>query len=67
MIIILRTNTEAMVVVLESQKLAIEKQLIEICDVKMKLDFICIDDEVDYGTADSLRFMADKITVIGIF
>lgn len=54
---------EAIVIVLESQKSDIEKALVEICDVKMELLFVTIPDDKDWGTADSLRHIADKIHV----
>ena len=50
-------------VVLESQKAEIQKTLQEICDTKLQLDFVEIKDDGDIGTADSLRLIADKITV----
>ena len=34
-----------------------------ICDVKMKLEFVGIPDDEDWGTADSLRHIGDKIKV----
>lgn len=33
-------------------------------DTKMKLDFVCISDNMDMGTADSLRHIHQKIKVI---
>ena len=55
--------SEALVVVLESTRTDIEKALVEICDVKMKLDFVTIPDNQDWGTADSLRHISDRIKV----
>ena len=56
---------EALVVVLEETRTDIEKALVEICDVKIKLEFVTIPDSVDWGTADSLRHIRDKIKVGG--
>lgn len=33
-------------------------------DTKMKLDFVCISDNADMGTADSLRHIHQKIKVL---
>ncbi len=55
--------SEALVVVLESTRMDIEKALVEICDVKMKLDFVTIPDCQDWGTADSLRHISHRIKV----
>lgn len=33
-------------------------------DTKMKLDFVCISDNMDMGTADSLRHIHQKIKVL---
>jgi len=33
-------------------------------DTKMKLDFVCISDTMDMGTADSLRHIHQKIKVL---
>ena len=57
------TASEALIVVLESTRTDIEKALVEICDVKMKLDFVTIPDNQDWGTADSLRHISDRIKV----
>ena len=55
--------SEALVVVLESTRADIEKALVEICDVKIKLDFVAIPDSQDWGTADALRHIRDRIKV----
>ncbi|KAI0207617.1 Translation initiation factor eIF-2B subunit gamma [Lamellibrachia satsuma] len=52
---------EALVVVLESTRADIEKALVEICDVKIKLDFVAIPNSQDWGTADTLRHIRDRI------
>lgn len=36
-------------------------------DTKMKLDFVCISDNMDMGTADSLRHIHQKIKVLPSF
>lgn len=36
-------------------------------DTKMKLDFVCISDNMDMGTADSLRHIHQKIKVLLFF
>lgn len=51
---------EAIIVVLESCQAEIQKALVEICQVKMRLDFVGISED-NLGTADSLRNLKDKI------
>ncbi|XP_014673709.1 PREDICTED: translation initiation factor eIF-2B subunit gamma-like [Priapulus caudatus] len=51
---------EAIVVVLQSAKKDVYLALSQ-CDLKIKLDFVSINDDQDLGTADSLRLIADKI------
>ncbi|KAK3599909.1 hypothetical protein CHS0354_022494 [Potamilus streckersoni] len=53
--------TEAIVVVLDSFATEAQKVLTEICDVKMRLDFIGIPDTEYWGTADVLRHIKDRI------
>ena len=50
--------------VLESQRIEIEKALLNIIDIK--LTFATIPDSEDWGTADSLRYIKDmiKVTVV---
>ena len=48
--------------VLETDMADIKKALVDICDVKLLLDFVAVPDE-DLGTADSLRHIKDKIKV----
>lgn len=50
---------EAIVIVVESEKVGIQ-QALERTPLKIKLDFVTIPDESDYGTADSLRLVHDK-------
>ncbi|XP_060565446.1 translation initiation factor eIF-2B subunit gamma-like [Ruditapes philippinarum] len=52
---------EAIVIVLDSYCAEAQKLLVEICDVKMRLDFVSIPDQDYMGTADSLRYIKDKI------
>lgn len=52
---------EAIVIVLDSYFAEAQKLLVEICDVKMRLDFVSIPDQAYMGTADSLRHIKDKI------
>lgn len=51
---------EALVVVLEETREAIEKA-VAICEMKIKLEFVTIPNLMDWGTADSLRHIRDKI------
>ncbi|XP_055917611.1 translation initiation factor eIF-2B subunit gamma [Eupeodes corollae] len=51
---------EAIVIVLEHQKFEIQ-QALEKTPLKMKLDFATISEDNDFGTADSLRLIHDKI------
>lgn len=55
---------EAIVIVLSSYHAEAQKLLVEVCDVKMRLDFVSIPDQDYMGTADSLRYIRDKIKVI---
>lgn len=52
---------EAIVIVLESFCTEAQKLLIDICEVKMRLDFVSIPDQDYLGTADSLRYIKDKV------
>lgn len=52
--------SECIVIVFESDRSEVQLAL-ERCPLKMKLDFVTIPTDSDYGTADSLRFVADKI------
>ncbi|XP_075165309.1 eukaryotic translation initiation factor 2B subunit gamma [Haematobia irritans] len=52
--------SEAIVIVLESERSEIQVAL-EKTSIKMKLDFVCIPTDSDFGTADSLRYVHDKI------
>ncbi len=54
---------EAIVIVQEGHQADIRTALVELCEVKIKLDFVEIPLGEDWGTADSLRFIKDKITV----
>ncbi|CAH1772663.1 unnamed protein product [Owenia fusiformis] len=51
---------EVILVVTETYKQDFQKVL-EMCDLKLKLDIVPIPDEEDWGTADSLRHIKDKI------
>ena len=50
-------------IVLDSYYAEAQKLLVEICDVKIRLDFISIPDQDYMGTADSLRYIKDRIKV----
>ena len=54
---------EAIVIVQETHLADIRSALIEQCEVKIKLDFVPISGGEDWGTADSLRHIRDKIKV----
>ncbi|KAM7343537.1 eukaryotic translation initiation factor 2B subunit gamma [Cochliomyia hominivorax] len=51
---------EALIVVLETERSEIQLTL-ERLSLKMKLDFVSIPSDSDFGTADSLRYIHDKI------
>ncbi|XP_011188620.1 translation initiation factor eIF-2B subunit gamma [Zeugodacus cucurbitae] len=51
---------DAIVVVLENERSEIQ-QAIERTPLKIKIDFVAIDSDSDFGTADSLRIIHDKI------
>ena len=51
--------TEAIVVVLESQKMEIQQKL-DRTPLKIKLEFVTIPSDSDYGTADSLRHIHER-------
>ncbi|XP_037953760.1 translation initiation factor eIF-2B subunit gamma [Teleopsis dalmanni] len=51
---------EAIVIVLETEKSEIQ-QTLERTPLKIKLDFVSIPSDHDFGTADSLRYIHDKI------
>lgn len=53
--------SEATIVVLESTKTEIAQKLDKISQLSMKLDYITIPSDSDFGTADTLRFIADKV------
>lgn len=53
--------TEATVVVLESQKAEIAQKLDKITQLTLKIEYISIPSDSDFGTADTLRFIADKV------
>ncbi|KAK7495018.1 hypothetical protein BaRGS_00013658 [Batillaria attramentaria] len=53
---------EAIVIVCETYKDEIRRVLKERCNVTMKLDFVGIPDTEDWGTADSLRHVREKIS-----
>lgn len=57
------TSSEATIVVCETDLQSIRKTLEQICDVKIKLHFVSIPYEEDWGTLDSLRHIADQIKV----
>ncbi|XP_067678308.1 translation initiation factor eIF2B subunit gamma-like [Haliotis asinina] len=52
---------EAIIIVLESFASDAQNALCDVCHVKMRLDFVSIPDNDYMGTADSLRFIKDKI------
>ena len=56
---------EAIVIVQEGHQADIRTALVELCEVKIKLEFVEIPLGEDWGTADSLRFIKDKIKVRG--
>ena len=58
--------TEVIVVVLESFAGEAQRLLCEVCDVKIKIDFVSIPDGDYLGTADSLRLIKDKIKVVHV-
>ena len=58
-----RGLTEAIVIVQEAHLADIRSALEEQCEVKIKLDFVTIPAGEDWGTADSLRHIRDKIKV----
>ncbi|KAG5682100.1 hypothetical protein PVAND_011479 [Polypedilum vanderplanki] len=51
---------EVIIIVLESQKTEIAQRVSKL-PLKMKYDFVCLNQEEDYGTADALRLVADRI------
>ncbi|XP_053962413.1 translation initiation factor eIF-2B subunit gamma [Anastrepha ludens] len=51
---------DVIVVVLESERSEIQ-QALERTPLKIKIDFVVIDSESDFGTADSLRLIHDKV------
>ena len=50
-------------IVLDSFCMEAKKLLVEICQVKMRLDFVSIPEQDYMGTADSLRYIKDKVKV----
>lgn len=50
-------------IVQETHLADIRSALVEQCEVKIKLDFVTIPANEDWGTADSLRHIKDKIKV----
>lgn len=54
--------SDAIVVVSSSHQVATQN-LLEMCKVKMKLDIVGIPDQDYMGTADTLRYIKDKIKV----
>lgn len=57
---------DAIVIVYDSYKDEVRKILKERCSVTMKLDFVGIPDTEDWGTADSLRHVRDKISASNV-
>ena len=55
------------VVVLESVAAQVSQALTVYCDPKMKFDILTIPDDADWGTADSLRHIKDKIEVMFLY
>lgn len=53
--------SEVSVVVLEAQKAEIAQRLDRLPQLTLKIDFISIPNESDFGTADTLRHISDKI------
>ncbi|XP_078658675.1 translation initiation factor eIF2B subunit gamma-like isoform X1 [Branchiostoma floridae x Branchiostoma belcheri] len=52
---------EVIIIALESTSHDIRQALAAMCDVKVSLDIVGIPDDKDWGTADSLRHIKDKI------
>lgn len=52
---------EIIIVVLDSALPRFHQLLPIVCNPKLKLDFVTIPDDADMGTADSLRYIKDKI------
>ncbi|XP_074650002.1 translation initiation factor eIF2B subunit gamma-like [Tubulanus polymorphus] len=52
---------EAIIIVQRGHRKSIERVLVDELQVNVKLEFVSIPDEEDWGTADSLRFIRDKI------
>ncbi|XP_066305036.1 translation initiation factor eIF2B subunit gamma-like [Branchiostoma lanceolatum] len=52
---------EVIIIALESTSHDIRQALTALCDVKVSLDIVGIPDDADWGTADSLRHIKDKI------
>lgn len=50
---------DVIVVVLENERSEIQ-QTLERTPLKVKIDFVAIDSDSDFGTADSLRIIHDK-------
>lgn len=53
--------TEAMIVVLESQRIEIQHAIDKLPGLAIKVDFITISSENDFGTADTLRFLSERV------
>ena len=54
---------EIIIVVLDSALTQFHKILPNVCNQKLKLDFVSIPDDEDMGTAGALRHIKDKIEV----
>lgn len=54
---------EIIIIVLDSALTQFHQILPNVCNQKLKLDFITIPDDEDMGTADALRHIRDKIEV----
>ena len=58
---------EFIIVVLRSKENMFSQALKPCCDKKIKFNFVTIPDDEDLGTAESLKFIKDKIEVSKVF
>lgn len=56
----MKSHTDTMIVVLDAHKSEVQAAL-ERCPLRIKLDFVTIPTDSDFGTADSLRHIKDRI------
>ena len=60
-------SSEAIIVVQEPDLAIIQKELVDVCEFRIKLDFVTIPPGEDWGTADTLRHIKDKLTTVRTF